>query len=172
MSKRRAYDKLAARIVRKAKLNLGSTRKVIANDGSVKRKRLDKSGSTRKSIKAKITSKGIEVSGADHIKFLDQGVSGTKHSAKKSPFKRRKAPPKKALERMTRRMKPRDDKNQFAKDTKSARAGMQFAVGKSIREKGTPRTLFLTEAIEEVLKDIDDFIEDIADDIIDQIKDI
>ena len=170
MSRKRAFDKLAARLARKAKLNLGATRKVVANDGSVKRKSLDNTGQTRKSIKANVKGSTIEIKGADHIKFLDEGVSGTKYKARGSRFSRSSAPPKKELEKMTRRMKPRDKDGKFVENTPSRRASMRYAVGKSIKEKGTPRTRFLTDAVEEVLKDIEDFVEGLADDIIDELK--
>lgn len=169
MSRKRAFDKLAARMVRKAKLNLGATRKIRYNDGSTKRKRLDSTGQTRKSIKANVKDGAIEITGADHIKFLDEGVSGTKYKARGSRFKRKSAPPMRELDKITRRMKPRGENGEFVEDTPSRRAGMRYAVGQAIKEKGTPRTQFLTDAVEEVLKDIDDFIGDMADDIIDEI---
>lgn len=166
MSRKRALDKLAARLERKVKLNLGSVRKIRYNDGKTKRKRLDSTGRARKSVKVKSTSKGIELYSEKYLDFLDKGVSGTKFSAPKSPYRRRKAPSPDQMRRITRRMKPRDKDGKFIEDTPQARRAMEYAIGQAIKEKGTPRTNILSDAVDEVLKDIDETISDIADDLI------
>lgn len=169
--KKRSLDKAAAKLARKIKLNLGATRKVIHNDGSVKRKRLNSTGATKGSVKSSVSGSKIQITGALHLELLDKGVSGTKYRVRGgSPYSRRKMPPKDELERLTRKYKPKDENGRFVKDTPSARRSMQYAIGKSIKERGLPKHSILTDALDEMLKEETDNIAGaIIDDLLDKI---
>ena len=90
--------------------------------------------------------------------FQDQGVKGTKSGQSYSNFKyTNKMPPPKAFDKWTirRGLAPRDKGGKF-----KSRKSLNFAIARSVYEKGIAPTLFFTKPFEAAFKNLpDDLVE-------------
>lgn len=89
---------------------------------------------------------------AEHGKFIDKGVKGSKSSAKapKSPYSYKdKMPPTKALDKwiVKKGIASRDKKGKF-----TSRTSLKYAIARSIYEKGIETTNFFTKPFESAFK--------------------
>lgn len=154
-------------VIRQARLNIGAKRTIIYPDGTKKRRRIDASGSLKKSLKGSFTRKNGKLEITWNFKkygeFMDKGVSGTQHKISESPFSFKNENPSKkhqeAIEKWfkTRKMRLRDFSDPskgtpFIKETPSRKRSAIFAIARAIKRRGIPRTLWFTEAKESLKK--------------------
>lgn len=111
-------------------------------------------------LKVSKNSFSLEFVMAEHGKFIDKGVKGSKSSIKAptSPYQyKNKMPPLKALDKwiVKKGLATRNKKGQFV-----SREGLKFAIAKSIQEKGIETTNFFTKPFESAFKRLpEDLIE-------------
>lgn len=171
----------AERVKKAAQLNLGATRSIRYNDGSIKRRRNVSSGRLKDTI-SYVTSiaphPALQFFFERYGTFLDEGVDGTKYRVPgNSRFSfRSKQPPKKfILEWMRqRRVKARDlETGKFVKQTKENLDTAAYLIGRSIKLRGIPKTEWFSqpfrdefaklppEYVEALGKDVDEFLKEI-----------
>lgn len=168
----------AERVIKSAKLNLGSTRTITYNDGKKKRRRQVSSGKLKDSLDYSLLT-GVHLlmsfTMEDYGKYIDEGVSGSKY---KVPGGSRfnftnLAPPKNAIRKWmdVKKVKVRDLKtNSFIKQTEENKDNAAFLISRSIKRRGIPKSEFFqapfrlefSKLPEEVLKavsmDVDEFL--------------
>ena len=164
-STKQQMNKLGARVVKLAQINLGASQTI---DG--KKRVTDASGDLRSSlgyrIKQNRTSTGQFSSGfkleltssVDYASFVEQGVKGsesTKLSAKNSPFKfKSKNLPTGVLAGWI-KDKPIRLRNmgtgQFSENTKTAKKQLQFVLGRAVATKGISARHYFKDAVEQAI---------------------
>jgi len=152
-----ALEKAAKEVVRQAKLNLGATQTIQQNDGKMKRKRIDASGNLRNSLRASEVQGSskemtVEILMDFYGKFVDKGVSGTRHTTPKdSPYSFKSEGVGTEMQysifqwMRTKRIRLRD-KGQFKKGkiTSKSYESLAYVIARSIKRKGINQTHFIT----------------------------
>lgn len=164
-STKQQMNKLGARVVKLAQINLGASQTI---DG--KKRVTDASGDLRSSlgyrIKQNRTSTGQFSSGfkleltssVDYASFVEQGVKGsesTKPSAKNSPFKfKSKNLPSGVLAGWIKDkpIKLRDmGTGKFSENTKTAKKQLAFLLGRAVATKGISAVKYFADAVEQAI---------------------
>jgi hypothetical protein len=164
-STKQEMNKLGARVVKLARINLGARQKI---DG--KMRVTNNTGALSKSlgyeVTQKRTSKGQFASGFDlkltstmpYASFMEQGVKGsesTKPSARKSPFQFKSKNLPKGVVAGWMKSKPvrlRDlGTGSFAKNTEQAKKQASFLIGRAIATKGLSARNYFKDAIEQAV---------------------
>ena len=159
---RKAVEKFKNEVVRRAKLNLGVTRRRISRRSTwkktgsrwiptstkikYKKGRSVASGKLQSSIRGKVNRKlNVEIYYESYGDFVQQG---------RRPKGNKMAPPKKIYQwTKMKRMRIQDiEKGGFKKESESARKGMAFAINRSINYFGIEPYPFLDMAVEETMK--------------------
>ena len=145
----------AKEVVRKAKLELGTKKRIKYNDGKTANRRMVSSGNLQDSIGYVVTAGGvhsaIEFFMASYGKFLDAGVSGRKFKVQGgSPYSYQNAYSTKGnahqmsiLKWMNkRRIKVRDpETGSFIKQTVANRKNLAWLIARKVKDRGLPKTL-------------------------------
>jgi hypothetical protein len=156
-------ENFAERVLKLSRINLGRTYQATRPNGKKYRKRIDNSGTLKKSLDYDLKLRGEDgrfIAGtivfemADYGRFVDQGQKGTKSTyreSRKSPYKRRKQPPTSALEKWVgRKIKRfRDlETGSFVKMTDTKRRSLAYLIGRSIKHHGIEATHFFSDPLE------------------------
>lgn len=175
-----AMKAFAERVIKAARLNLGATRNIKYNDGSIKRRRNVSTGKLKDTI-ASITAlaphPAIEFFFEKYGVFLDEGVNGVKHRVQggsRFSFKSKQPPQQFILQWMTdRRVKVRDpETGKFIKQSKENKEAAAFGIARKIKMRGIPKTEWFSqplrdefeklpaEFLEALGKDLDEFLKE------------
>jgi len=166
-SAKQEIDKFGANVIRLARINLGSSKKI---DG--KNRVTNFTGNLSKSLNYKVVQNrtaggqfqsGFDIeflSKYDYASFIEQGVRGSKASpinTAKSPFQFKGDNIKAGVLSNWIAKKPiriRDVAGKFkkVKDLKKARKQMEFLIGRSIAQKGISARNYLSESVEATIK--------------------
>ena len=158
-------EKLGAKIVKLAMINLGASQTV---DG--KKRVTDSTGALRKSLAYRVkqnrTSSGQFSSGfkleltssVDYASFVEQGVKGsesTKASAKKSPFKFKSRNLPSGVMASWINNKPvrlrEQGTGKFSKNTAVAKNQLAFVLGRAVATKGISAVKYYADAVEQAI---------------------
>jgi hypothetical protein len=158
----------AKEVVRRAKLELGTKKRIKYNDGKTANRRMVSSGNLQSSIGYVITAGGVhsalEFFMASYGKYLDAGVSGRKFKVQGgSPYSYQNAYSMKSnahqmsiLKWMNkRRIKVRDpETGSFVKQTDANRKNLAWVIARKVKDRGLPKTEFFTKGLEELYADL------------------
>jgi len=171
----------AERVIRAARLNLGATRSIRYNDGSFKRRRNVSTGKLKDTITS-VTGiaphPAVDFFFERYGVFLDEGVDGVKYRAPgNSRFSfRKRQPPTRFIEEWMRqrRIKVRDLKTgQFIKQSAQNKKTAAFLIGRSIKQRGIPKTEWFSQAFRQELDKLPpEFLEALNKDVEEFLKEV
>jgi hypothetical protein len=170
------------RVKKAAQLNLGATRSIRYNDGTIKRRRNVATGSLKDSVSF-VTALSPHPAldfffNVPYGTYLDEGVDGVKYRVPgNSRFSfRSKQPPTKFIREWmrVRRIKVRDpETNQFVRQTEEAKEGFALGIARKIKMRGIPKTEWFSQPFRDEFeklppdflvalgKDVDEFLKEI-----------
>lgn len=158
----KSIRKASKRVLDRLKHEATRTRRIRRNDGSVYSGKIDTDGDIKSSLKVSFDGRRIIVSANEQAEYWDKGVSGTKDKVKGgSPYSRKKA--------------PRVETIRSWAEKKGIDESAAYPIAQKIKERGTAKTGFVTDTVEELLlndKKIEDMLLDGLSDEIDEALDI
>lgn len=155
-------ENFGERVLKLSRINLGRTYQGTRPNGKRYRKRIDNSGTLKRSLDYDLKMRGEDgrfVAGtivfkmADYGRFVDQGQKGTKSTyrkSKKSPYKRKKQPPSSFLEKwVDKKIKRIQDLESggFVKKTPAKVKSLAYLIGRSIKHHGIEATHFFSQPL-------------------------
>lgn len=156
-------ENFGKRVLKLSRINLGRTYQGTRPNGKRYRKRIDNSGTLKRSLDYDLKMRGEDgrfVAGtivfkmADYGRFVDQGQKGTKSTyiaSRKSPYKRKKQPPSSILEKWVdkkiKRIKDLESGG-FVKKTPAKVKSLAYLIGRSIKHHGIEATHFFSDPLE------------------------
>jgi len=163
------FETWAKQVIERAQRNIGANRRVNG-----KSRRIESSGSLRKSLGYKVIKNGDNVtieftSKMKYAAFVNKGVSGlNKRYPTKFSFKNENPSKEhvKSIENWMRSkpLKLRDPKTgQFVSSSQSKRKSAAFAIARSIKKKGIAPTYFMDDAVLDGIDDLDSIVADIME---------
>lgn len=171
----------AERVKKEARLNLGATRSIRYNDGTVKRRRNVSSGRLKDTI-SYVTSiaphPALQFFFQDYGVLLDEGVDGVKYRVPgNSRFSFRvKQPPKQFIREWMkeRRIKVRDQETgKFIEQSEKNKDAAAFAIARSIKMRGIPKTEWFSKPFRDEFEKLPpDFVEALGKDVEEFLKEI
>lgn len=158
----------AKEVVRRAKLELGTKKRIKYNDGKTANRRMVATGNLQDSIGYVVTGGGvhsaIEFFMATYGKFLNAGVSGRKFKVQGgSPYSYQKAYSTNSSAHQnsilkwmsSRRIKVRDkETGSFVKQTKENRKNLAWLIARKVKDRGLPKTEFFSKGFEELYAEL------------------
>ena len=155
-------------VVRKARLELGTKRRIKYNDGTVKNRRMVSTGNLQKSIGYVVTAGGVHSAISFFMEtygyYLDAGVSGRKYKVQGgSPYSYKKsystkgAGHQKSIRKWMDKkgIKVRDkETGSFVKQTEAKRNNLAYFIAKKIKERGLPKTEFFSLGFDELYQEL------------------
>ena len=156
-------ENFGERVLKLSRINLGRTYQGTRPNGKRYRKRIDNSGTLKRSLDYDLKMRGEDgrfVAGtivfkmADYGRFVDQGQKGTKSTyrkSKKSPYRRKKQPPSSFLEKwVDKKIKRIQDLESggFVKKTPAKVKSLAYLIGRSIKHHGIEATHFFSDPLE------------------------
>lgn len=146
-------DKFGSRIVDLARINLGATYTAKRSNGKTYRKRIDSSGSLRKSLKYKVKTRGEDgrfISGRLEFSMLEYGkyVDAGRKPGKGIPLD----PLIKWIKKKPIRLRDLET-GSFVKATDAKIKSLAFLISRNAKKNGIKPTKFITEPLEEEFED-------------------
>jgi len=172
----------AERVVKASRLNLGATRNIRYNDGTIKRRRNVATGSLKDSVSF-VSSLSPHPAldfffNTPYGTFLDEGVDGVKYRVPgNSRFSfRSKQPPTKFIREWmrVRRIKVRDQETgQFVQQTEEAKEGLALGIARKIKMRGIPKTEWFSKPFRDEFDKLPpDFLKALGKDVEEFLKEV
>ena len=140
----KVLNDFALAVIEQAKFNLHS-------QGKSATKKLE--NSFKHNVKVSENSITLALEMAEHGFYIDEGVSGTQRGYN-TRFKFKKMPPARVFDKwiIAKGIEPRDSKGRFKKGRKS----INWAIARSVYQKGLAPSKFMTKALEKEFKTLPD----------------
>ena len=172
----------AERVVKASRLNLGATRSIRYNDGTIKRRRNVATGSLKDSVSF-VSSLSPHPAldfffNTPYGTFLDEGVDGVKYRVPgNSRFSfRSKQPPTKFIREWmrVRRIKVRDQETgQFVQQSEEAKEGLALGIARKIKMRGIPKTEWFSQPFRDEFDKLPpDFLKALGKDVEEFLKEV
>lgn len=160
----RILEAFGSRVLKLSRINLGRSFQATRPNGKKYRKRIDASGTLKRSLDYDVKLRGedgrftqgtIVFKMADYGRYVDAGQKGAKstyRASRKSPYKRKKQPPVNVLTKWAdKKLKRIQDleKGGFKKKTDAAVKSLAYLIGRKIKNHGIEATHFFSEPLEQ-----------------------